>query len=204
MSDREVRQGELRAARRRATTRPQALDAARQSIREGHALVLSPARCRLERLGSLEPEELNGDDAPYEMRLFGERGEVRWVQTGWSGEGNAVAVGEDLALPGGWQADEPLQVLVLERSYVLSAMVYEMAVDAGAPPVETTGAGSRPEKLLGIAAREYLGEVDRYGNVGVLVERLFGITEVKVGTWPEMGVLPDEWSVAEPAEDAEG
>jgi len=186
------RLADLHLLRRPNARLAEALEAARTVIPKGYALLCAPAALLLRRVDELSLEDLTGLASPYEARFFAAEAEVRWVEVENSA-GQAVLLAEEAPqMLVGWTGlDAPRRVLGLDRTYLVTPQLVEdvMGLGSGIPAID-------PEtQRLAAAAREYLAEVDNFGNVALLAERLTGFVGVKIGDkLPPRLEVADDWS----------
>ncbi|MBF2087002.1 CRISPR-associated protein Csx19 [Thermoleptolyngbya sp. C42_A2020_037] len=166
------------------------------------ALLYSPQACRFGKLESdgqvticcnskQDWQEQHLDLSPeskakvFEARVFNEQAELRWLSIPGR-KGKAVLIAETDLGNGFADHREPLTYLeTLDQTYVLwgkrlaqrtpeqwsilsAARIGSMSV-----PIS---AGTSSQDTVILHSREYLGEVDKYGNVAVQEERLVKLT----------------------------
>jgi CRISPR-associated protein (TIGR03984 family) len=160
--------------------------------KEAIALLYSPATCQFAKLHNAGLKGAKGDtidlDPIFEARIFNETWELRWLNIA-DGLGSAVLISEsDISKCLG----EPCDLDYLEtlpQQYILwgEGMARPQALAEGwsrlaaarigAMDVPFAGVTQHTERLL-LQVREYLKEVDDYGNVAVVEERLMKLTQL--------------------------
>lgn len=121
----------------------------------------------------------------FEARIFNERWELRWLQTGMDRSerlGRAVLVGE--AAPPGCEA-EPTTVEPLEREYILWGQGDGVAKDgwsllslARIGPLWVPITGIERNDLVRLTAREFVARDRETGNAYIADERLTGLSRL--------------------------
>lgn len=157
---------------------------------EGVALLYSPVYCQFAKLqlnGTLTNSQGKSVDLSpaFEARVFNKTSELRWLNESNS-KGQAVLLSElDIS---GYLTDciPDLQILdTIPQDYLLWGRGAENSSNPGWGKLASARIGSISVPVTGLTAnkrvylkaREYLGEVDEYGNVAVVEERL---TELEV------------------------
>lgn len=157
------------------------------------ALLYAPKSCQFARFQDgilLNSEEQSIDlDSVFEARIFNSKAELRWLnETG--GFGRAVLISEDKTLPEFKQSvlEQPESSLsairTISQYYLLWGKGHDLAIESEKwgilsearigqlrVPVGQLKAG----QTVCLRAIEYLAEVDEYGNVAVVEERLLGL-----------------------------
>lgn len=181
---------DLHVLRRSEVTLAEALEAARGEIPSGHAVLYAPAALLLRSIGELNEDAWSGLDRPYEARFFAPEAELRWVEAEHDA-GRAVLLAEAARALPGWEPGSPRRVLAVDRAYLVTPQRVEEVRDLGSgiPGFD------RETERLSLAAREYLAEIDRHGNVGLLTERLTGFIATRIRTKPwAPPEIPPDWA----------
>ncbi|NJP12383.1 MAG: TIGR03984 family CRISPR-associated protein [Cyanobacteria bacterium CRU_2_1] len=158
------------------------------------ALLYTPRSCQFARYQNgtlLDAEEQAVDfDPVFEARVFNSKAELRWLNE-TAGLGRAVLLSEDETLPEFEQSvlDRPTKsplsaVRTIPQRYLLWGKGHEPAIESDTwsilsearigqlrVPVGQLKAG----QTVYLQAIEYLAEVDCFGNVAVVEERLLGL-----------------------------
>lgn len=175
-------------------TLPQAVASCRTILDGGTALLYSPSRCYLARLegGTVwnarqQSIPLDGErSAIFEARVFTPAAELRW-RNELDGSGQAVLVSQERhspCLPDA-TSDEQSCLDAIEQRYLLWGQKSSSEMPEGWQRLTSARIGAldvplsqalRGEERVQLTATEYLDEVDRYGNVAVVEERLTGFS----------------------------
>lgn len=157
-------------------------------------LVMTPNTCRFMALrnGVLEPSSFDLSGA-FELRLFCDAWEMRWVRDGLTGELCVISERADLKLSRPWAEDDQIACVgePAKREYLLwgerdpaakarhgsgSDWVVLTSGRTAALEVPTAEQGAR----YCLQAREYMASF-AHGNVAVFEQRLTGIAEERSG-----------------------
>jgi len=157
------------------------------------ALLYAPKSCQFARFQDgilLNAEEQSIDlDPVFEARIFNSKAELRWLnETG--GFGRAVLISEDKTLPefkqSVWEQPESSlsAICTIPQCYLLWGKGDDLAIEsekwgilseARIGQLKVPVGQLKAEQTVCLQAIEYLAEVDEYGNVAVVEERLLGL-----------------------------
>jgi CRISPR-associated protein (TIGR03984 family) len=127
-------------------------------------------------------------DSVFEARIFNEECELRWLNFS-GGLGKAVLLSENPEKANSFRdKNETLNYLEkLEQTYLLWGEGTDKEIDAGWSKLATARIGKLDVPIEGITrtqgvqlvSKEYLGEIDKFGNVAVVEERLIKLQSIK-------------------------
>ena len=129
-------------------------------------------------------------DSVFEARIFNEEWELRWLHFS-GGFGKGVFLSEQPEIANSFSENsKPLNFLEsIPQTYLLwgEGVVEEKEIDTGWSRLATARIGKLDVPIEGIirtegvqlVSQEYLGEIDEFGNVAVVEERLIKLESIK-------------------------
>lgn len=161
-------------------------------INQAIGLFYSPNWCKF---GKLEKDgivkNLNNIlnlDSVFEARIFNEEWELRWLNFS-EGLGKAVLLSEQPEIANSFSENsQPLNFLEsLPQTYLLWGEGTDKETNAGWSRLATARIGKFDVPVEGITrtqgvqlvSKEYLDEIDKFGNVAVVEERLIKLKSIK-------------------------